>query len=118
MSAVTNTYKIGDVAGVLVYLMLSCNGERAYLVGDQRVTVLSTATRNVIGSIVIGGQPSCVIESPDGKCLYIADYAGTVTVLRIAVTTAPAHALPLDDGPTAGLPWVFPDLLVLEPAPG
>jgi YVTN family beta-propeller protein len=117
-SAVTNTYKIGDVAGVLSQLTVSRDGERAYLVGDQRVTVLSTATRDVIGSIVIGDRPSCVVESPDGKRLYIADYAGTVTVLAIATTTpAPADALASDDEPTARHPWVFPDLLLLEPTP-
>jgi DNA-binding beta-propeller fold protein YncE len=116
-SAVTNTYKIGDVAGVLAQLAVGRNGERAYLVGDQRVTVLSTATRDVIGSIVVSGQPSCVIESPDGKRLFIADYAGTVTILGIAAAPALADALPMDDDLTAPHPWVFPDLLLLEPTP-
>jgi DNA-binding beta-propeller fold protein YncE len=114
-SAVTNTYKIGDAAGVLAQLTMSHNGQRAYLVGDQSVTVLSTSTRDVIGSIEIGGQPSCVIESPDGKRLYIADYAGTVTVLGIAAATAPADALTSDDEATTQHPWAIPDLWVLEP---
>ena len=73
----------------------------SYLVGDQSVTVLSTATQDVLGSIAIGGQPSCAIESPDGKRLYIADYAGTVTVLEIAAAAAPADALTSDDELTA-----------------
>jgi YVTN family beta-propeller protein len=114
-SAVTNTYKIGDAAGVLAQLTMSHNGQRAYLVGDQSVTVLSTSTRDVIGRIEIGGQPSCVIESPDGKRLYIADYAGTVTVLGIAAATAPADALTSDDEATTQHPWAIPDLWVLEP---
>lgn len=112
---VTNTYKIGDVAGVLAQLSVSRDGERVYLVGDQGVTVLSTAAWHVIGSIVVGGRPSSAIESPDGKRLYIGDYAGTVTVLGIAAATAPARALTLDDEPTAAPPRVFPDLLLLEP---
>jgi DNA-binding beta-propeller fold protein YncE len=116
-SAVTNTYKIGDAAGVLAQLTMSRNGQRAYLVGDQSVTVLSTSTRDVIGSIEIGGQPSCVIESPDGKRLYIADYAGMVTVLGIAAATAPADALTSDDEATALHAWAIPDLRVLEPTP-
>jgi YVTN family beta-propeller protein len=116
-AAVTNTYKIGDIAGVLAQLTVSHNGERAYLVGDQSVTVLSTAKRDVIGSIVIGGQPSCAIESPDGKRLYIADYAGTVTVLGIAAATASADALASDDEATSPHPWAVPDLWVLEPTP-
>jgi DNA-binding beta-propeller fold protein YncE len=116
-SAVTNTYKIGDAAGPLSQLAMSRNGQRAYLVGDQSVTVLSTSTRDVIGSIEIGGQPSCVIESPDGKRLYIADYAGMVTVLGIAAPTTPADALTSDDEATAPHPWAIPDLWVLEPTP-
>ena len=114
-SAVTNTYKIGDAAGVLAQLTMSHNGQRAYLVGDQSVTVLSTSTRDVIGSIEIGGQPSCVIESPDGKRLYITDYAGMVTILEIAAATAPSDALTSDDEATAAHPWAIPDLWVLEP---
>ncbi len=94
---------------------MSRDGERAYLVGDQSVTVLSTATQDVIGSIAVDGDPSCAIESPDGKRLYIADYAGTVTVLEIAVAAAPADVLTADDELTAPHPWAVPDLLLLEP---
>jgi DNA-binding beta-propeller fold protein YncE len=116
-SAITNTYKFGDTAGVLAQLTVSRNGERVYLVGDQSVTVLSTSTHDVIGSIVIDGQPSCAIESPDGNRLYIAGYAGTVTVLAIASATAPVDALTSDDERTVAHQWAFPDLLVLEPTP-
>ena len=100
-STITATHKIGDVAGLVAQLTVSRDGERAYLVGDQDVTVLSTATQDVIGSITVAGDPSCAIESPDGKRLYIADYAGTVTVLEIAVTAAPADVLTADDELTA-----------------
>lgn len=112
---VTNTYKIGEIAGFLAQLTLSRDGERAYLVGDNSVTVLCTSTHDVIGSIVVGRQPSCVIESPDGNRLYIADYAGTVTVLAIA--SASVHAPTPDDEPTAPHQWALPDLLGLEPTP-
>ncbi len=114
-STVTATHKIGDVAGLLAQLTVSRDGERAYLVGDQNVTVLSTATQDVIGSIEVAGDPSCAIESPDGKRLYIADYAGTVTVLEIAVAAAPADVPAADDELTAPRPWAVPDLLLLEP---
>jgi DNA-binding beta-propeller fold protein YncE len=113
--AVTGTHKIGDVAGLLAQLTLSRDGQRAYLVGDQSVTVLSTATQDIIGTIEIDGQPSCAIESPDGRRLYIADYAGTVTVLGIAAACTPAHAQTSDDALTAPHSWAFPDLLLLEP---
>jgi DNA-binding beta-propeller fold protein YncE len=110
-AAVNATYKIGDGAGTLAQLTVSRSGERAYLVGDQHVTVLSTATQDVLGSITVGDQPSCVVESQDGGRLYIADYAGTVTVLEIA----PAAALTSDHELTASGAWTHSDLLMLEP---
>jgi len=87
-SIVTATGKISDVGGLVTQLSLSGDGQRAYLVGEQSVVVLSTQTSDVIGTIAIGGQPSCVVESPDGNRLYIADYAGTVSVVAITSTTA------------------------------
>ena len=114
-STITTTHKIGHVAGLLTQLTVSRDGERAYLVGGQSVTVLSTATQDVIGSIAFDGDPSCVVESPDGKRLYIGDYAGTVTVLEIAVAAVPADVPTADDELTAPHPWAVPDLLLLEP---
>jgi DNA-binding beta-propeller fold protein YncE len=111
----TATHKIGDVAGLLAQLTVSRDGERAYLLGDQSVTVLSTATQDVLGSIAVDGDPSLVIESPDGKRLYIAGYAGTVTVFDIAVAAAPAEQPTAEDELTAPRPWAVPDLLLLEP---
>lgn len=113
-SAINVTYKIGEAAGTLARLTVSRNGERAYLVGDEHVTVLSTATLDVLGSITVADQPSCVVESPDGKRLYVADYAGTITELAIAA--AAAGALTSDDELTAPHAWAFSDLL-LEPTP-
>ncbi len=110
---VANTYKIGEIAGWLTQLALSRDGQRAYLVGDHSVTVLSTSTHDVIGSIVVGAQPSCVTESPDGSRLYIGDYAGAITVL----TTAPADAPKPDEVPTAPFQWALSNPLGLEPTP-
>jgi YVTN family beta-propeller protein len=112
-NTVANTYKIGEIAGWLTQLALSRDGQRAYLVGDHSVTVLSTSTHDVIGSIVVGAQPSCVTESPDGNRLYIADYAGAITVL----TTASADAPTPDEVPTAPHQWALSNLLGLEPTP-
>jgi YVTN family beta-propeller protein len=114
-AAVTNTYKFGDIAGLLAQLTVSRDGERTYLIGDQSVTVLSTSTQDVLGGIAIDGQPACAIESPDGSRLYVADYAGTVTVLAIASATAPLDALTPNDEPTVAHQWPFPDLMALEP---
>ena len=110
--AIANTYKIGEIARFLTQLTLSRDGRRAYLVGDSSVTVLSTSTHDVIGSIVTGSQPSCVTESPDGSRLYVADYAGAITVL----TTNR-----VGEGPQTRYPpprtWAFAELLGLEPTP-
>lgn len=111
---IVSTYKVGEISGLLTQLTLSRNGERAYLVGDTGVAVLSTSTHDAVGSIVLGAQPSCVIESPDGNRLYIGDYAGTVTTLAIVPTTASADAS-TDDAPTVRHPWALPELLGLEP---
>lgn len=113
---VANTYKIGEIAGRVTQLALSRDGRRAYLVGGSSVTVWSTSTHDVIGSIVTGAEPSCVTESPDGNRVYVADYAGAITVLTIAPTTASADARTSDEAPTAPNQWAFANLLGLEPA--
>ena len=112
---VANTYKIGEIAGRVTQLALSRDGRRAYLVGGSSVTVWSTSTHDVIGSIVTGAEPSCVTESPDGNRVYVADYAGAITVLTIAPTTASADAR-TSEAPTAPNQWAFAHLLGLEPA--
>jgi DNA-binding beta-propeller fold protein YncE len=114
---IANTYKIGEIAGFLTQLALSRDGERAYLVGDNGVTVVSTSTHDVVGSIVVGAQPSCLTESPDGHRLYIADYAGAITVLTIAPTAASTDAPNPDEVPTAPHQWALSNLLGLEPTP-
>jgi YVTN family beta-propeller protein len=111
-NTVANTYKIGEIAGRVTQLALSRDGRRVYLVGDSSVTVWSTATHDVLGSIVTGAQPSCVAENPDGARLYVADYTGAITVLAIA----PADAPPPDEVPTAPHQWALSNLLGLEPA--
>jgi DNA-binding beta-propeller fold protein YncE len=113
--AINATYKIGDAAGSLAQLLVSRGGDRVYLVGDQHVTVWSTATHVVLGSITAGDQPSCVVESPDGKRLYIADYAGTVTELQISAAAASADALTSNDESAGRHARALSDLLMLEP---
>jgi YVTN family beta-propeller protein len=112
---IANTYKIGEIAGRLTQLALSRDGRRAYLVGDSGVTVWSTATHDVIGSIVTGAQPSCATESPDGNRLYIADYAGGITVLTVASTNASTDPHTPDEVPIASRQWAFANLPGLEP---
>jgi YVTN family beta-propeller protein len=77
---VTGTAKFAQVNGLAAQLALSSDGARAYLVGERGVVVLSTASQDVIGTIAVGVEPSCVTESPDGKRLYVADYGGAISV--------------------------------------
>lgn len=81
---ITSTRKIGEITGLLTRLTVGADGRRAYLVSDDSVTMLCTLTQDVIDSVKVGTQPSCVVESSDGKYLYIADYSGAVTVAPIA----------------------------------
>lgn len=115
-ASVANTYKIGEIAGFLTQLVMSHDGERAYLVGETGVTVLSTSTHDVIGNIMVGAQPSCATESPDGSRLYIADYAGAITVLTVASSAVSTEALTPDEIPTAPHQWAISNLLGLEPS--
>ncbi|ORW01983.1 YncE family protein [Mycobacterium kyorinense] len=106
-NAVVSTHKVAEICGLVTQLALSRDGRRAYLVGDESVTVLRTETHEVVGAIDVGRQPSCVVESPHGNSLYIGDYAGTVTVVSVDVA---------DDEPTARHEWTMPELFRLEPA--
>ncbi|MBX9980561.1 MAG: YncE family protein [Mycobacterium gordonae] len=82
---ITGTRKIAEVTGLVTRLTLSGDGDRAYLVSNDSVTMLCTLTQDVVDTIAVAGQPSCVVESGDGEYLYIADYSGAVTVLPVAV---------------------------------
>ncbi|MEB3980408.1 YncE family protein [Mycobacterium sp. 663a-19] len=107
---IVGTRKLGEIGGVLTGLTLSRDGDRAYLVSDDGIAVLCTLTHDVVGTVTVTDQPSCMVESPDAKYLYIADYSGAVTVAAVASivalgteSTAPETQVPTD--------WVTPELL-------
>ncbi|MHA7648449.1 YncE family protein [Mycobacterium sp. ML4] len=81
---IAGTRKIAEATGLITRLTLSADGDRAYLVSDESVTMLCTRTQDVIDSLDVVTAPSCVLESRDGRFLYIADYSGAVTVAPIA----------------------------------
>ena len=113
---VANTYKIGEIAGRVTQLALSRDGRRAYLVGGSSVTVWSTSTHDVIGSIVTGAEPSCVTESPDGnralrRRLRRRDHRPDDRADNRVGGRADS-----DEAPTAPNQWAFANLLGLEPA--
>jgi YVTN family beta-propeller protein len=116
---ITSTRKIAEVAGLLTRLTLSRDGDRAYLVSDESVTMLCTLTQDVIGTVDVATQPSCVIESPDGNYLYVADYSGVVTVAPVgstgmSVLTTGKEQAALESKRSVDL--FVPDMLQYEPA--
>ncbi len=112
---IVNTSRIGEIGGILTGLTLSGEGDRAYLVTDDNVTVLCTLTHDVIGTLGVAMQPSAVVESPDGKFLYIADYSGTVRVAPIAATIPSSNPLAIESA-DAPADWGLSELLQYEPA--
>jgi len=112
---ITGTRKFGEVGGLVTSLTLSGDGDRGYLVGDEGITVLSTLTQDVVGTITVADQPSCVVESPDANYLYIAEYSGAVTVAPVASIVALGVENAAQEGETAAA-WVVPELPEGEPA--
>lgn len=111
---IAGTLKIGDIGGLVTRLTLGGNGDRAYVVSEDRVTVLCTHTQDIVGTIRTS-QASCVAESPDGKYLYIADYTGTVTLTPTGSSQASDNeqrALETN----RSVDWLLPELLQYEPA--
>lgn len=77
--------------GAPTQMVLSVDASRAYIVDFDRVIVLDTASLSAVDSLTVEARPSCVAVDPDGGRLYVADYAGAVTVFP-----APSVAYPMD----------------------
>jgi DNA-binding beta-propeller fold protein YncE len=108
---ITSTRKIGEIGGLVTRLTLSGNGDRAYLVSEDRLTVLCTLTQDVIGTVMVD-QPSCAVESSYGNYLYIADYSGTVTMTPVASTMSALEQAALESN--RSVDWIMPELLQYE----
>ncbi|MBG0729247.1 YncE family protein [Mycobacterium avium] len=114
-ATIVSTHKINEITGPLTRMTLSRDGERAYLISDDRVTVLGTRTQDVLGEVRVTKHPSALVESPDGNYLYVADHAGVLSVARLSSGTAPAapcSGADEDDDATTG--WL-PELAPWEP---
>jgi len=110
---ITGTCKLGEIGGLVTQASVSGNGARVYLVSEDRVTMLSAATQDVIGTVKTN-QPSCVVESPDGKYLYVADYDGMVTVAPVAPTVELAMEQQAVES-SMSVDWLLPELLERAP---
>lgn len=112
---ITGTRKITEVTGILTRLTLSGDGDRAYLVSDDSVTILCTLTQDVIDSVNVAAEPSCVAESRDGRYLYIADYSGVVLVTPLAASLhSDVEPAALESKRSVDL--FVPDVLQYDPA--
>ena len=80
---VTDTIGIG---GMPTQLVVGHGGELVYVVDGNQVLVLCAATNEVVDTIPAGGQLSCLAAGPDGR-LYVADYAGAISVLQVGAST-------------------------------
>lgn len=112
---ITHTHKVGEIGGILTGMTLSAAADRAYLISDDNVTVLCTRTHDVLATLGAGLRPSCAVESPDGKRLYIGGYSGAVSVTPIAPATPLAIESAATDRELSTAGWLVPDLVPCEP---
>ncbi|CAN5484689.1 hypothetical protein BH11ACT6_BH11ACT6_23490 [soil metagenome] len=76
-----------EIGSPVRQLMLSGVGDRVYAVTAEAVVVVCTGTCQVVDTIDIGTEPSCITESVDGSRLYIADFEGRVALFSVASAT-------------------------------
>ncbi|MCV7321395.1 beta-propeller fold lactonase family protein [Mycolicibacterium confluentis] len=81
-----------ELDGAAAQVSLSADGERAYVVSGDHVTVICTATRHIIDRIDAGVELSAALESSDGVHLFVSDNSGRVTTYEVNVTTNQAIA--------------------------
>lgn len=77
-----------DVGGLVTDLVAAAAGDRLYVAGVDRVSVVCTATHEIVDTVTIVSEPSCLAESADGRKIFIADYDGVVTALTVSSCTA------------------------------
>lgn len=111
---ITGTRRLPEITGVVIGLTLSGDGYRAYLVSHDSITVLCTLTQDVVGTLGVADAPSCVVESPDGTYLYIAEYSGAVTVASVASFVA--LGIECTGRHSESAEWVAPELVSDGPA--
>jgi YVTN family beta-propeller protein len=77
---VTDTLAMG---GVPTQLVLGRGGNCAYIVDRNEIAVLCTATTEIVDTVVVGPQLSCLAADPVRNRLYAADYTGAITAMRL-----------------------------------
>src|SRR4051794_16390334 len=106
---ITDTIELG--IGAPTQMTLSPDKTRAYIVDYDHVSVLCTLTHEVVTTVTVDARPSCVTVNSDGGRLYVADYAGDVSVFSIASTLPLLYSQLVATDPIA-----LPEARELEPA--
>jgi YVTN family beta-propeller protein len=77
-------FDIAWIGGHPIQFALAADGTRMYVVYRDAVAVLCLITNEIVDTLAVDAQPSCVATSPDGTRLYVADYSGRITVFAVA----------------------------------
>jgi YVTN family beta-propeller protein len=78
---ITDTIELG--VGAPTQMTLSPDKTRAYVVDYDHVAVLCRLTHAVVNNVTVDARPSCAAVNYDGGRLYVADYAGDVSVFSV-----------------------------------
>ena len=65
------------------------DGKKVYVANniDQSVSVIDTATNNVVATVTVGIRPTTVTIIPDGTQANVTNADGTVSVINTATDT-------------------------------
>lgn len=74
---------VAQTGGLPTSMSISRDGGRLYVADIEQITVVCTATATVVEALTVDAEPSRIVESADGSALYVADFAGRVTVFSI-----------------------------------
>ena len=72
-----------ELGGAPTQLAMGADKTRAYIVDYDHVVVLCTLTLQVIDTITVGTRPSCVAVDSHAGRVYVADYAGGVSMFAV-----------------------------------
>jgi DNA-binding beta-propeller fold protein YncE len=81
---IIDTIELG--VGAPTQMVLSPDGSRAYVVDYDRVSVICTLTHEIVNTITVDARPSCVALDPTSGRLYVADFAGGVSMFTVDST--------------------------------
>ena len=112
---ITSTRKIGEIGGILTGLTLSGDGDRAYLVSDDGVTVLCTLTHDVIGTVAVASSRRAWSKArTESTCTSPTTPARSPWHRSPRPSRWPSR--PRRDGERRPAEWVMPELSPYEPA--